>query len=633
MLTDTLAIVSLVLATILIVPLVCRKIRIPAIVGFILVGIAFGPYGFGLIHSGATIQMLGKIGMLYIMLQVGIEVDMNDFSQQRGRAILFGLYSFAFPFLLGLLTSLLLGYGWITSALLGAMYGSHTLMTYPIVSRYGVQKNPAANIAVGGTMLSITLSLLALAYINAQSPVTNSPSSITVLTKVLFTLLMITVVFPLFAQRFFKRWTDATSGFLVVMTLMVLSAYMADWAGLEGILGAFVCGVSLNRFVPNLSPVMQRINFVGNNIFVPLFLLGVGMMMDVSVLWEQSPTTNSQLSIINSLSPIILAIVMILTKLAGKWLASWLAQKSFGLQAVERQLMFGLTHATAAGTLAIVTIGYENGIFDAAILNAAVLMILVLCTSASFVTEYAAKRLALQEEARLEADKTDNTWTLLTVAENRHYELTELAELAELHNVELASESDWAEATRLINTQSKASIVYHPAQPINTVNRLLVAVPRYAEKEHDFITCFGLIRRLSSQIGAKVVFYTNSDTQQALQAFCRRKGKYLRASYREMEDWEDVLMIAKQMAPDDMIVMINARPSTPSYNPLFEQVPDMLGRFFTDHSYMLVYPEQATGSATPDLLTGDTTQASKTWSLVSATKNLVLRWLEKIQKR
>ena len=633
MLTDTLAIVSLVLATILIVPLVCRKIRIPAIVGFILVGIAFGPYGFGLIHSGATIQMLGKIGMLYIMLQAGIEVDMNDFSQQRGRAILFGLYSFAFPFLLGLLTSLLLGYGWITSALLGAMYGSHTLMTYPIVSRNGVQKNPAANIAVGGTMLSITLSLLALAYINAQSPITNSPSSITVLTKVLFTLLMITVVFPLFAQRFFKRWPDATSGFLVVMTLMVLSAYMADWAGLEGILGAFVCGVSLNRFVPNLSPVMQRINFVGDNIFVPLFLLGVGMMMDVSVLWTQSPTTNSQLSIINSLSPIILAIVMILTKLAGKWLASWVAQKSFGLQAVERQLMFGLTHATAAGTLAIVTIGYENGIFDAAILNAAVLMILVLCPSASFVTEYAAKRLALQEEARLEADKTDNTWTLLTVAENRHYELTELAELAELHNVELASESDWAEATRLINTQSKASIVYHPAQPINTVNRLLVAVPRYAEKEHDFITCFGLIRRLSSQIGAKVVFYTNPDTQQALQAFCRRKGKYLRASYREMEDWEDVLMIAKQMAPDDMIVMINARPSTPSYNPLFEQVPDMLGRFFTDHSYMLVYPEQATGSATPDLLTGDTTQASKTWSLVSATKNLVLRWLEKIQKR
>ena len=160
-----------------------------------------------------------------------------------------------------------------------------------------------------------------------------------------------------------------------------------------------------------------------------------------------------------------------------------------------------------------------------------------------------------------------------------------------------------------------------------------MAVPRYAEKEHDFISCFGLIRRLSSQIGAKVIFFTNEDTQKALQAFCRRKGKYLRASYREMEDWEDVLMMAKQMDKDDMIVMINARPSTPSFNPLFEQVPDMLARFFADHSYMVVYPEQETGNAVPDLLTGDTTQASKTWSIVSAIKTTLLHWLETIQKQ
>jgi hypothetical protein len=157
----------------------------------------------------------------------------------------------------------------------------------------------------------------------------------------------------------------------------------------------------------------------------------------------------------------------------------------------------------------------------------------------------------------------------------------------------------------------------------------LVAVPPYAEKEHDFISCFGLIRRLSSQIGAKVIFFTNEDTQKALQAFCRRKGKYLRASYREMEAWEDVLMIAKQMTPDDLIVMINARPSTPSYNPLFEQVPDLLSRFFSDHSYILVYPEQETGNAIPDLLTGDTTQASRTWKIVSALK----RWILSFQQR
>lgn len=614
MITNPLAIISLVLATILLVPMICRKIRIPSIVGFIVVGILIGQ--FGLLPNSYAIQTLGKIGMLYIMLQAGIEVDVNDFRQQRTHAVIYGIYSFLFPFALGVLTSRLFGYNWVTSALLGAMYGSHTLMTYPIVSRYGVQKNESVNIAIGGTMLSIALSLLVLAFLKSNFVYTDSLTTWAFIGKISLTLLHILVIFPSVAQRFFKRWTDPTSGFLVVMTLMVVSAWMADWAGLEGILGAFICGVAMNRLVPNLSPVMQRINFVGNNIFVPLFLIGVGMMIDITLLWSGWTT-------------IVIACIMIATKLIGKWLAAWVAQLSFGLRPMERKLIFGLTHATAAGTLAIVTIGFQTGIFNAEILNASVIMILVLCTSASFITEFAAKQLALQEEARLEADKTDNSWLMLTVAENRHYELQELGELSELHEPELSSESDWTEAIRLINSQRKAAIVYHPAQPINTISRILVAVPRYAEKEHDFITCFGLVRRLSSQIGAKVVFYTNEDTQKALQAFCRRKGKFLRAGYREMEDWEDVLMIAKQMQPDDMIVMINARPSTPSYNPLFDQVPDMLSRFFMDHSYMLVYPEQETGAAIPDILTGDTTQASRTWKIISAVK----RWVLSFQQR
>lgn len=617
MITNPLAIIAILLATTLFVPMICRKIRIPSIVGFIIVGICIGQNGWHLISGGDVIQTLGKIGMLYIMLQAGIEVDINDFRQQRGRATIFGLYSFLFPFGLGFITSQLLGYDWITSALLGAMYGSHTLMTYPIVNRYGVQKNEAVNIAIGGTMLSISLALFVLALLrNFDAVETLTIPLWRQLFRIALTLLHILVIFPKVAQRFFKRWSDPTTGFMVVMTLMTVSAWMAEWCGLEAILGAFICGVAMNKLVPNLSPVMQRINFVGNNLFVPLFLIGVGMMIDVSVLWSGWAT-------------LIIAVVMIATKLAGKWLAAWLAQKSFCLQAVERQLIFGLTHATAAGTLAIVTVGYETGIFGPEILNASILMILVLCTSASFVTEYSAKQLALQEAARLEADKADNSWLLMTVGENRHYELKELSELSELNEPVFTSESDWSEAMNLINRQSKAALIYHPQQPLNTISRILVAVPRYAEKEHDFISCFGLIRRLSSQLGAKVVFFTNEETQKVLQTFCLRKGKYLRASYREMEDWEDALMIAKQMTRDDLIILINARPSTPSYNPLFEQVPDMLSRFFSDHSYMLIYPEQETGNAIPDLLTGDTTQASRTWKIVSALK----RWAVSFQQR
>ena len=616
MITNPLIIIALLLAIVLVVPMVCRKIRIPSIVGFIIVGCIVGPNGLHLFQGSDAIQALGKIGILYIMLQAGIEVDINDFRQHRNYSFLFGFYSFIVPFVLGVLSGLALGFNGVTSTLLGAMYGSHTLMTYPIVSRYGVQKNSAVNIAVGGTMLTISLALFVLAIIKSNFIYTDAMTTGTLIARVVITVVLITIVFPWLVQRFFKHTQDPNTGFLVVLTVMVVSALLADWAGLEGILGAFICGASMNKLVPNLSPVMMRINFVGNNIFVPLFLLGVGFLIDASLIWHSWTT-------------LIIAVVMVATKLIGKWIAAWIAQKNFGMQPVERQLMFGLTHATAAGTLAIVTIGYETGIFNTEILNASVVMILALCSSSSFITEYAAKRLALQEEARLEAEKTNNQWLMLTVGENRHYELKELSELSELNEPELSSESDWSDAHTLINSQSKAAIIYHPAQPLNTINRLLVAVPRYAEKEHDFISCFGLVRRLSSQIGARVIFYTNEETQHALQAFCRRKGKFLRASYREMEAWEDVLMIAKQMKQDDLIVLINARPSTPSYNPLFEQVPDMLGKFFTDHSYMVVYPEQQTGAAIPDILTGDNTQASRTWSIISTIKKKIV---EKIQK-
>lgn len=616
MITNPLIIIALLLAIVLVVPMVCRKIRIPSIVGFIIVGCIVGPNGLHLFQGSDAIQALGKIGILYIMLQAGIEVDINDFRQHRNYSLLFGFYSFIVPFVLGVLSGLALGFNGVTSTLLGAMYGSHTLMTYPIVSRYGVQKNSAVNIAVGGTMLTISLALFVLAIIKSNFIYTDAMTTGTLIARVVITVVLIALVFPWLVQRFFKHTQDPNTGFLVVMTVMVVSALLADWSGLEGILGAFICGAAMNRLVPNLSPVMMRINFVGNNIFVPLFLLGVGFLIDASLIWHSWTT-------------LIIAVVMVATKLIGKWIAAWIAQKNFGMQPVERQLMFGLTHATAAGTLAIVTIGYETGIFNTEILNASVVMILALCSSSSFITEYAAKRLALQEEARLEAEKTNNQWLMLTVGENRHYELKELSELSELNEPELSSESDWSDAHTLINSQSKAAIIYHPAQPLNTINRLLVAVPRYAEKEHDFISCFGLVRRLSSQIGARVIFYTNEETQHALQAFCRRKGKFLRASYREMEAWEDVLMIAKQMKQDDLIVLINARPSTPSYNPLFEQVPDVLGKFFTDHSYMVVYPEQQTGAAIPDILTGDNTQASRTWSIISTIKKKIV---EKIQK-
>ncbi len=618
---NQLSVLALMIGIILIVPPVCRKIHVPSIVGFILAGIAIGPFGLGWFSGTQTIQTLGKLGMLYIMLQAGIEIDRNNFSQHKRQAAEYGVLSFLLPFVLGVVTSRwVLQFSWSTSMLLGAMYGSHTLMTYPIVSRYGVQNQRVVNIVVGGTMLTITLSLLVLAMLKGKMlSATDASFWWVLLAKTLLFAVVVLQVFPFITRRAFLREHDPMFCYMLVMAMLVGAAWLADWAGLESILGAFICGVALNKYVPNRSPLMQRINFIGNSLFVPLFLISVGMIIDVSLVWESWWT-------------LAIAGVMIGTKLLGKWLAAWIAQMRFGLSGMERQLAFGLTHATAAGTLAIVTIGYEIGYFSPHILNGAVLMILILCTISSFVTEHAAKELALQEESRLEADRQDDSWLVLSVGEDLLPQLEELSTLSDLHRTEFATEQNWQEAREHIERTSRSVIVYHAEQTLSTVNRLLVAVPKHAEKEHDFISCFGQIRRLSSQIGAKVVFFCDEDTREALRVMCRRKGKYLRASYREMGDWEDVLMMAKEARPDDMIVMVSARQATASYNTLFKQIPDMLERFFGGYSYMILYPEQ-TGAAGTDVLLSEQVHTSGVWGMIGLIKRMIEKIIYKIQTR
>lgn len=611
-----LLILTIVIGIIWFVPIVCRKIHVPSIVGFILAGIVIGPSVLNMVVENSTIKILGSLGMLYIMFQSGSEIDINDFKQYKYRSLFFGLCTFFIPLGLGVLTSrYLLDFNWTSSLLLGAMYGSHTLMTYPIVSRYGVQKNVAVNITVGATMWAIILSLIVLAVVEQWNNTAQTTLDYIIQLAILMLfLLSVLWLFPSFARMFFKRYREPISEFMVVMLMLVGSALLADWAGLEGILGAFLCGVSLNRLLPNRSPLMGRINFMGNSVFVPLFLISVGLMINIEAFWSSWTT-------------IIIAAVMILTKLLGKSLAAWIAQCVFRFSKHERQLVFGLSHATAAGTLAIVTIAYQMGIVSSEVLNAAVLMILVLCTTASFITEHAAKELALQESAQLEAYHEDDYWLLTSVGDDLRPAMREIGEMASLDNIEIKQSADWKDVSDMVEHTSKSVIVYHEAQPINTINRLVVAVPRYAEKERDFITCFGLVRRLAGELGAKVVFYAHPDTQVALQAMCRRPGKYLRAAFRNMDGWEEVGIISQTIVDNDMLVLLSSRKSTASYNPLFEQIPAMLTQHFTTFSSMVVYPEQLTGGPDVDTLLMEIPPASKTWSIISRVKRLVRRFI------
>ena len=464
-------------------------------------------------------------------------------------------------------------------------------------------------------MWAITLSLIVLAIVEGWNTPTQRVADY-VIQFLLLVVFLVTVlwIFPRFVRMFFKRYRDPISEFMVVMLMLVGSAFLADLAGLEGILGAFICGVSLNRLLPNRSPLMHRITFVGNSIFVPLFLIGVGLMIDVNSFWSGWGT-------------VLIAVVMIVTKLLGKSLSAWIAQWVFRFSKHERQLVFGLSHATAAGTLAIVTIAYQMGILTAEVLNASVLMILVLCTTASFITEHSAKELALLESARLESDHEDDHWLLTSVGRDLRPTLREIGEMASLDNIEIKQSADWKDVSEMVEHTSKSVIVYHEEQPINTISRLVVAVPRYAEKERDFITCFGLVRRLAGELGAKVVFYAHPDTQVALQAMCRRPGKYLRASFRNMDGWEEIGIITQTTVENDLLVLLSSRKSTASYSPLFEEIPTMLLQHFTRFSSMVVYPEQLTGSPDMDTLLTEIPPASKTWSFIARIKRIVKRIL------
>ncbi|MCQ2324384.1 MAG: cation:proton antiporter [Paludibacteraceae bacterium] len=615
---NTFVLLIVFLLAILLVPRVCRKIHIPSIVGFILVGIVLGPSVLAWTRDNSVLNLIGQMGMLYIMFQAGIEIDMNDFRQQRNHALLFGFYTFLFPFVLGLITSRLLGLAWNTSILLGAMYGSHTLMTYPIVSRYGIQKTPVVNIVVGGTMVAITLSLFILTAVESHAhPQGNIWLS---MGKIIFGLTCVLWLFPHMAQYVFKRWQDESSQFLLVMAMLITSAVLAEWAGLVGILGAFLCGVALNGRVPNRSKLMGHINFIGSTLFVPIFLMSVGLMVDIHTFragwWI-----------------LLIAVVMIGTKLAGKWLASWVGQLSFRLSQLDRELMFGLTHATAAGTLAIVTVGYQNGFFQAEILNGSIIMILVLCTISSFVTEHAAKELALQEDAKLENERDCDEWSLISIGRTNENALEQLGTFSQLFHTKHIECADGEEAHQWAERNSTSTIIYNEKQPLNTISRLVIAVPRYAEKEHDFISCFGLIRRLSGQIGTKVIFFANKETQDVLKAFSKRPGKFLRASYHEIEDWEDVLLMAKETRENDLVIFISARQSTPSYNPLFEQLPSMVTRFFANNSQLIIYPEQNTDSSNMDIILSDIPQASSTWRIVTYIKKQITKLVQYIQFR
>lgn len=397
----------LILVIILIAPLILNRIKIPPLLGLIIAGAVIGPNGFNLMERDSSIILSGTAGLLYIMFLAGLEIDMADFKKNSKKSVVFGLYTFLIPMALGTLAGIyILSFSIPTSVLLASMFASHTLIAYPLISKMGVAKNRAVNITVGGTVITDTLALLVLAVIVGMTTgEVNTAFWVRLSVSIVVFGLIVMFVFPIIGRWFFKRFEDNVSQYIFVLVMVFLAAVLAEIAGIEAIIGAFLAGLALNRLIPHTSPLMNRVEFVGNAIFIPFFLIGVGMLIDYTAFFQDLET-------------IKVAGVMTIIATSSKFIAAWLTQKTYNFTIDERRLIFGLSNAQAAATLAAVLVGYniiigetEAGepirLLDESILNGTILMILITCTIASFVAQKGAKNQSLAEASATDTDEED----------------------------------------------------------------------------------------------------------------------------------------------------------------------------------------------------------------------------------
>ena len=662
--TDPTWIFLLVLLIILFAPMVLGRLRIPHIIGMILAGVVIGEHGFNILARDSSFELFGKVGLYYIMFLAGLEMNMGDFKKNRGKAVVLGLLAFVIPMALGFITNMtVLKYGFITSVLLASMYASHTLVAYPIVIRYGVSRHRSVSIAVGGTAVTDTLTLLVLAVIGGLFKGESSEMFWLWLgVKVIFLGFLIIFFFPRIGRWFFRKYDDNVMQFIFVLAMVFLGAGLMEFVGMEGILGAFLAGLVLNRLIPHVSPLMNHLEFVGNALFIPYFLIGVGMLIDIKILFGHGDALK-------------VAVVMTTVALASKWIASWLTQKIYKMKAIERELMFGLSNAQAAATLAAVLVGYNiilpsgERLLNEDVLNGTIVLILFTCIISSFATERAARKLAMNE-AQLDAEDKKNIPEKILIPVANPETIEELINLSlvirdskqrnnlmALNVINDNSSSEQLESRGKRNLERAAMIaasadvsltqisrydlniasgIIHTAKeyevtdviiglhrkvnivdsffgnladsllkglhrevmiakflmPVNTLRRIIIAVPPKAEYEAGFQKWVGHFCRMASILGCRAHFFANEQTLGYLQQLVKNKYGLTMTDFSHLDDWDDLLLLTGQVNYDHLLVIISARRGSISYDTAFEKLPAQLGKYFSNNSLIILYPDQ-----------------------------------------
>jgi Kef-type K+ transport system membrane component KefB len=654
--TNPVLIFSLLLFIILIAPILLGKIKIPGIVGFIIAGIMIGPNGFNILKKNSAIELFSTIGLLYIMFIAGIELDLAEFKKKKHKSFVFGFLTFAVPILIGFpVCYYLLEYSMLTSILTASMFATHTLVAYPIVNKFGIAKNEAVAVTVGGTILTDTAVLIILAVImgSVQGKLDGAfwiqlAISLTIFTATVF------IVIPKIAKWFFtKLESEKTSHYIFVLSVVFFSAFMAQLAGIEPIIGAFVAGLALNRLIPHSSILMNRIEFVGNALFIPFFLIGVGMLVDLRVLF-------------NGPDALIIAGSLTLVAIIGKYLSATFTQWIFKYTSNQRLLIFGLSSAHAAATLAIILVGYKAKIIDDNILNGTIILILVTCVVASFATEKASRRIIAAEEisgpetqdtenilipiadfnnmesmldlAVLFTDKgsqqpihllsvvpdSNNAQANLLIARKKLNDSVKYASgngtLVELivtldHNIpsgvlRIAKEKSaniiitgWPRKARVIDKflgdksaalieNSDANLfILHLNKPITVLKSIQLVCPPADLMEKTMGVWLAKVCKLSTELSLAVNCYCDAETSQHINQFLKTTKCSVSFRYDHTEVWKDWKLLKDRITPDDfMIVVLDRKVESTSLLSL-THTQRKLEQLFENQTKLVVYPQ------------------------------------------
>ncbi|ELY44487.1 cation:proton antiporter [Natronorubrum sulfidifaciens] len=654
--TDPILIFGVAMIVFLVAPLVLDRYRLPGLVGIIVVGAAIGPNGFEILERDETIVLLGEVGIVYLMFVAGLEINLTQFIEYKERSLVFGLLSFVIPQAIGMVVGYYaLGLSMGATALFAAIFASHTLLAYPVVSRLGITTNESVTSTIGGTIITDTLALLVLAVVIAGDDGGLGPRFWLELAGGLALFFAgVWLLVPRLARWFFRTVDQESSvEFLFVMAVLFVCASLAELAGVEHIVGAFLAGLVLNRLIPQRGPLMNRIEFVGNALFIPFFLLSVGMLVDVRVLTS-------------GLEALLITATFVALVLTTKYAAAWLTARRYGYTTAEMMTMFGLSIGQAAAALAIVLIGFDQGLLGEAMLNAVVLMILVVGVLSPAIVDRYGRSIVRASEQTAYDPRTAPQRVMVPFSRTSQYResLLDLAVLVReadddqpLYTLSVARPGSQAEADvaaiestleeleayaagaevpverqtrvernvasgivraalenrittlvigwdgtprhrrifghvidQVLARSTQLVLISHVRQPLNTTTEVVAILPPGIEHNDGFYEAVHTLEHLATQVGAPIRALVIDDSPEQFKHLFEIGGPDVPATFERVESWDDVsTRLREDVSETALVVPISARRRTMGWQPALETLPTEVSTA-TDGNFVVLYP-------------------------------------------